>query len=122
MHPHAFTCVFRALKETFFRVGAGMADVQFIGSPGSQQILLNQLRPCQPSQTDPSMQRDACAEADPLSKRTGTRDRSCVAEAFYWVEELGCDVRLHAARTQQLGFLCRLSSICAISCDWQRFF
>ena len=56
MPPHAFTCLFRALKETLFRVGTGMADVQFIGSPESQQIPLNQLRPCQPSQTDPSMQ------------------------------------------------------------------
>jgi hypothetical protein len=72
-----------------------------------------------------SFKRAACVEADQLSKWTRckacteTRDRRFVADAFCWLEELNCDMRLHAARAQQLCFLCSVSSICAVSCDWQ---
>ena len=36
--------------------GTGMGVIQFIGSPDPQKIPLNNVRPCQPTETDPSMQ------------------------------------------------------------------
>jgi hypothetical protein len=38
------------------RAGTGLGVIQFIGSADTQKIPLNQLRPCQSSQTDPSAQ------------------------------------------------------------------
>jgi hypothetical protein len=67
----------------------------------------------------------SAAEADLLWKRTRcktcaeVRDLRDVAEAFPRIKELHTGIRLHAARAQPLCLLCRVSSICAVFCDWK---
>jgi hypothetical protein len=70
-------------------------------------------------------ERAAGAEADLLWKRTRceTCAETCnlrdVAEAFPRIEELHTDMRFYAARAQARCLVSRVSSICAVSCDWQ---